>query len=152
MIVFSVYLLFGSQIRHLWVPASLDGVFDIIATVVFSFMVLDMLIRILVDPNYFHVGLCAGGAGFGTEGKENSGTCALGSFMFWCDLVSAGTLLWDISYVNEEEYSYEDMHIQLDGNGLPVSIAAVDTFHAPFILSINAHSNHRLPGSILLAV
>jgi hypothetical protein len=130
MITFSIYLLFGSQIRHLWVPASLDGVFDIISTVVFGFFILDMWIRVMVEPNYFNFSFCAGGGGYGTEGKENSGTWVLGSFMFWSDLVSAGTLLWDISHVNKEEYSFMDVHIQLDGNGCPVRYDNLDILHA----------------------
>eukprot|EP00980_Cylindrotheca_fusiformis_P031522 scaffold26496_cov113-Cylindrotheca_fusiformis.AAC.5 len=126
MMVFSIYLLFGSQLRLLWVPSSLDGVFDVVSTVTLAFFVVDMTIRMLVDSNYFSFSLCSGGGGYGTEAKESSGTCAVGSFMFWCDLVSTMTLLWDISFVNPREFRYRDVQIQLDSNGFPVRVNTME--------------------------
>lgn len=116
MICFSVFLLFGSQIQHLWVASAADIVFEILSTITFAFFIMDMTIRIIAEPNYFNFELCwyphAGGGFYGGENidSSNSGSsCVLGGFMFWCDLVSTGALLNDISLVNQHHYGVEDV-------------------------------------------
>jgi hypothetical protein len=126
MIFFSVMVLFGSQIQHLWVAPAGDFAFDVLATITFAFFVLDMTIRIIAEPHYFQVGSSStigGGAysGSGGGGGESSKDClVLGSFMFWCDLVSTGVILYDISYINKGHYGVVDVDIQLNESGIPV--------------------------------
>ena len=43
----------------------------------------------------------------------------------WCDVVSAATLLYDISYTNKFYYSEEVLELTLDQHGLLVSDDAV---------------------------
>ena len=119
LIIFSIYLLFGSQIRHLFIPSSMDAAFDIISLVVFGFFVLDMIIRMMIYPNYFSISCCnTSGANGGNDVQTG---CVLGSFVFWCDLVSTITLLYDISWINEGEYNVKEVKIQLNEFGSPVS-------------------------------
>jgi hypothetical protein len=117
LIFFTILLLFGSQFQELWVPKEGDIVFDILFTVALGVFALDMLFRCYTEPQYFELNLC--GKSFG-EAPAAWGSCRLGSFMFWCDLVSSLTLLWDISYVNKILFDEETIDIQLDGFGLPV--------------------------------
>lgn len=128
-VLFSVFLLFGSQMRHLWVPESADQIFDIISIVAFAFFILDMMIRIMVEPNYFNFNVCVTNRTQFAENKESSANCVLGSFIFWCDLISTATLLYDISFINKAQYQFTELHIELDANGSPVSLVAV---HAHF--------------------
>jgi len=118
-IIFSIYLLFGSQIRHLFIPSSMDAAFDIISLVVFGFFILDMVIRMIIFPNYFSIGCCnTSGVNGGNDVQTGF---VFGSFVFWCDLVSTITLLYDISWINEGEYCVKEVEIQLNEFGVPIS-------------------------------
>jgi hypothetical protein len=124
MIFFSIVVLFGSQIQHLWMAPAGDIVFDVLSTITFAFFVLDMTIRIIAEPNYFQVGTSStsgGGAysGSGGGGESSMDCLVLGSFMFWCDLVSTVVILYDISYINKGHYGVVDVDIQLK-SGVPV--------------------------------
>jgi hypothetical protein len=125
MIFFSFVVLFGSQIQHLWVAPQGDIVFDVLSTITFAFFVLDMTIRIIAEPNYFHfhVGSSSTNTSSGGGVGESSKDClVLGSFMFWCDLVSTGVILYDISYINKGHYGIREVDIELNESGAPVSI------------------------------
>ena len=94
-------------------PAAGDIVFDICEMVTFGFFVIDMTLRIFVEPNYFDIRWCCRG---GSEG----GHCSLGSFMFWCDLASTGVILYDVSFINKARYQIVDVEIELE-DGMQVS-------------------------------
>ena len=119
MVSFSMLVLFGYQIRLLWIPPSGDEAFDYVMTITFAFFILDILVRICVEPNYFNFQISNAyrGSGFG-ETK----TCSLGSFLFWCDLISTATILYEISFINKELYTESEMTIVLNENGYPVSV------------------------------
>jgi hypothetical protein len=126
MVCFSIFLLFGSPIQHLLMPPAADVVFDILSCITLGYFVVDMVIRIVAEPNYFHfqVWLPPGmtknrGNVYITEPTPVL-ECAMGSFMFWCDIVSAGMLLYDISFINPDHYSVVDVDIRLDKHGLAV--------------------------------
>jgi hypothetical protein len=118
LVFFTILLLFGSQFQELLVPKEGDIVFDILFTVALGVFAFDMLFRCYTEPQYFELNIC--GKSFG-EAPAAWGSCRLGSFMFWCDLVSSLTLLWDISYVNKFLFDEATIDIQLDGFGMPVS-------------------------------
>jgi hypothetical protein len=123
-IFFSVFLLFGSQIQHLCVPPGIDIVFDILDMITFCFFLVDMGFRTLAEPNYFHFHLCGttrGSGAFGafettptTTTTKDSSACEFGSFVFWCDLVSTGVLLYDVSCINANHYDVVKVAIDLD--------------------------------------
>lgn len=115
----SVYLLFGSQLRHLFIPSSWDAAFDIISLVVFGFFIVDMIIRMIMFRNYFSVRCCNKNSGNALNDGQTG--FEFGSFVFWCDLVSSITLLYDVSWINRGEYSVKEVEIQLDAFGSPVS-------------------------------
>ena len=116
MVFFSVFLLFGAQIQHLWTAPAGDIVFDILAMFTFAFFLVDMTIRIFVEPNYCNISFscCRGG--------YESRACSLGSFMFWCDLASTGVILYEVSFINKPHYEVISVDIDLDESGLPVSM------------------------------
>ena len=116
-IFFSLLLLFGDQIHQLWIPENGDIAFDILFTMSLVFFVVDILIRIRAEPNYWNVKLLGQGW-FG----ESHDLCVLGTFLFWCDLLSTLTLLYDISYINKPRFSMKTMTIHLNEYGRPVSI------------------------------
>ena len=117
MVFFSIFVLFGSQIRQLWIPSSGDKAFDFVMMFTFACFVLDILVRIFVEQGYFNFQICPARTGFG-ETK----TCALGSFLFWCDLISTATILYDISFINKDLYNVKEVDIVLDATGYPVSM------------------------------
>ena len=118
MVFFSVFLLFGAQIQHLWTAPAGDIVFDILAMITFAFFLVDMTIRIFVEPNYCNISFACGRSGY------ESRTCSLGSFMFWCDLASTGVILYEVSFINKPHYEVISIDIDLDDFGLPVSTDA----------------------------
>jgi hypothetical protein len=123
-IIFSVFLLFGSQIQQLYVPPEGDIVFDVLRVITFCFFLVDMGFRTLAEPNYFHFHLFGTTRGSGafsafettptTTTTKDSSACEFGSFMFWCDLVSTGVLLYDISFINANHYDVVEVDIFLD--------------------------------------
>lgn len=117
LVFFTILLLFGAQLQELWVPKEGDIVFDILFTVALGVFAFDMLFRCYTEPQYFEFNLC--GKTFG-EAPAAWGSCRLGSFMFFCDLLSTVTLLYDISYINRALVATETIDIELNGFGLPV--------------------------------
>ena len=116
---FTLLLLFGSQIQDLAVPKSGDIVFDVLYTLGLVFFIIDQSIRCRIEPNYFMFSI--GGRGIG----DAPGKVVCGSFMFWCDLVSALAFLYDISYVNTRHYDMITVDITLNEFGQPVSLANI---------------------------
>ena len=116
---FTVVLLFGSQIHHLWLPPNADGAMDVLYGVTFLFFMVDMGLRVYAEPNYFQFqfGLCW----YHNNTSFESGSCLLGSFMFWCDFISMMTLLYEISKINQGLAETPEVTIDLDDHGRPVS-------------------------------
>jgi len=128
-ILFTIVLLFGAQIQDLWCPPSSDVAFDVIFTCAFVFLIVDVILRSAADPTYFILNLC--GRDLRSPHGEHSpnrvdALCGLrsifqfGSFMFWCDLLSTLSLLWDISYINPFRSSMLEVTIGIDDLGIPV--------------------------------
>ena len=123
MCFFYGFLLFGSQIHHIWAPGQ-TKTYNILAFVTLGFCIADMLLRILVEPEYFQFGIAScGGHMFGqTNGaaNDNHHTCSFGSFLFWCDLLSTSMILYDISWINDQHFELKTITLQLDDHGFPV--------------------------------
>jgi hypothetical protein len=126
LIVFTLLLLFGPQIRDMYISKDGDTAMDVIFMCALVFFTLDILIRIDVEPNYFSFDLfCRRG-----QRKEGSsdlatgwmgcGSYGLGSFLFWCDVISTLTLLHEISFINRDHFDEIQINIQLDMFGVPV--------------------------------
>jgi len=135
----TVVLLFGNVVQLLWCPKTMDLFFDILFTITFFFLMLDWLLHILVDPNYFHFysplfpcccltkedcccyeeysgGSSAGSLGNGDEEKKKrkSVCCQFGSFLFWFDLISTVSILPEISYLRLFAELHEMVRVQVD--------------------------------------
>ncbi len=95
---FVFVMLFGAPVQDLFLPASADVAVDVVFTFAFITLLVDILIRCIVDKAYFawdRVGT------FLTPQK----TCKwfnthAGSFMFWCDIIGTLTFIYDLSYIN----------------------------------------------------
>ena len=117
LVFFTILLLFGAQFQKLWAPKEVDIVFDVLYTVALGAFALDIIFRCYTEPQYFEFNLCAKTTG---DPPAAWGSCRLGSFMFWCDLLSSATLLFNISFVNASAFEVETIAIELDRYGLPV--------------------------------
>lgn len=59
------------------------------------------------------------------EDPEKWGKINIGSFLFWCDVISTASLLYEISYINKSKNRIMELDIQLDPLGIPVSARAI---------------------------
>lgn len=76
--LFTIYALFGDDIRLLATPKSSDPAFDALTIICFILFCLEILLSLGVKKGY------------------------LFSFFFWLDVISTATLILDISEVNEQ--------------------------------------------------
>ena len=99
----------------------------------FIFLIFDVLLRSVADPSYFV--FTVGRRDFRSLDGESAfirsdalcglHTCLqIGSFMFWCDLLSTLSLLWDISYIGRLRTAMVMADIKIDELGVPVSVGA----------------------------
>jgi len=140
LVFFTVVLLFGQPVQDLWCPKESDVAFDAIYVAAFTVLAADVIMRSVVSPEYFllQVGgkdlrhdallnrvlrprLSTGGSGDNWGGllKCCSGY-RLGSFMFWCDVVSTCSLLYDIAFINTSKASLINIIINVGSDGIPV--------------------------------
>lgn len=114
----SFLLLFGSEVQELWIPPEGDLTMDILYCLGLAVFSMDMIMRCYLEPKYVQVPGCRN-----KENAQNSawGRCQLGSFLFWCDLVSTLTFLYSISFINSGAYAIQTIDISLNEIGIPVS-------------------------------
>jgi hypothetical protein len=137
-IFFSLFLLFGSPIQDLLAGPDGDIVFEVIRNIMLVYFVLDMLLRCIMDKEYFVCAVSGGGSSSATtttgrtlppgfnnnphlDAREVHLPCSIGSFLFWCDLVSTLAILYDLSYANKNSNGVRQIEIGLDSDGVPVS-------------------------------
>ena len=119
-VAFTLIILFGPPIQHLIVPKNGDIVCDIIYTITVLFFYIDIFLRSRADTDYLKFYICGKGCG-----GEQQGTCIVGSFLFWCDLVSTSIMLYDISYINQAHFEILTREIILASSGKPVRHAHI---------------------------
>jgi len=96
---------------------------DVLFCIALAVFTMDMVMRCYLEPKYVAVPRC--------RKKENAasspwGRCQLGgSFLFWCDLLSTLTLLYNISFINKSEFKIKGIDITLNSIGIPVSLKRV---------------------------
>lgn len=78
-LVLILLILFGPAIRDMWLPKTADYFVDGMFTVAFAFLVVDIIIRSVVDRAYFSWNVK-------THNLPEK-NCRVGSFMFWIDTV-----------------------------------------------------------------
>ena len=57
---------------------------------------------------------------YAEEDPEKWGKIHIGSFLFWCDVISTASLLFEISYINRSKDQIQSIDIELDPYGIPV--------------------------------
>lgn len=147
-IFFSLFLLFGSPIQELTVDVRGDIVFSVVRNIMLAYFLSDMMVRCITDRDYFVCTVRGGsmnpttlpsaplsgspGGGGGArhsmsymDAKEMHSPCIIGSFLFWCDLISTLAILYDLQYINPNVNGVREVQIELDEDGIPVSDALV---------------------------
>ena len=121
MIFFYAFVLFGSQIHQLWTSAG-NLAFNILSLVAFGFCIVEMGLRFVAETNYFQFGMASfcQNKKYSIGGNDNSSTCFIGSFLFWCDLVSTCATLFSVSWINPKPFEQHTIEIVLDSYGCPV--------------------------------
>jgi hypothetical protein len=86
LILFTITLVFGAQLRDLLFAPPADDYFDYIFLAIIGFFTVDIAMRMNAEPNYF----ACRAFGRGRLNMEDSTTCwdfQLGSFVFWCEVI-----------------------------------------------------------------
>jgi hypothetical protein len=138
LVVLTFILLFGAQIRDLAIPKARDTACDAIFTATFVFFVIDMLMRIDAEPTYF-LCRCRGTERDNLEGSWLN-NIQVGSFLFWCDLLSTITLLSEISFIYTKGFSTPSYTIYLDQYGMPVSVGWSGTLGRRSSTCVDSHT------------
>jgi hypothetical protein len=138
LLVLTFILLFGAQIRDIFIPPDGDGACDAILMTTFGLLVIDMLMRIDSEPTYF---LCICRSNDSLE-RTWFNYVQVGSFLFWCDILSTMTLLTEISFINKKGFAARSFFIQLDQFGIPVSTHLNGVMFATRT-EVCTHTNHR---------
>jgi hypothetical protein len=105
----TILLLFGSEVQDLWIPPHGDIVMNVFFTIALAVFSFDIIMRCFLDPSYMPWCGCA------------ASKSSLGSFMWWCDVVSTLTLLYNISFINTNLLQMNTIEITLNQLGIPVS-------------------------------
>mmetsp|Transcript_20576 Transcript_20576/g.44963 ORF Transcript_20576/g.44963 Transcript_20576/m.44963 type:complete len:1245 (+) Transcript_20576:360-4094(+) len=130
---FTLLLLFGESIQYLWCPKSADLAFNYLYTIGFAFFIIDVVMRCYVSPAYFVFEFCGLDYRFdaqgtrrprpppgGLKGGWGESFIKIGSFMFWCDIISTVTLLYDITWINTGLLERTGVTIPVDVLGVAI--------------------------------
>ena len=124
LLVATFLLLFGSSIQFIAVPKEGDLAFDVLYTLALVIFVFDMALNVVIDPEYFNFNFCVRRK---DEKSFYSSTFTMGSFLFWCDVLSTLSLLFHISYINRREYEMMKIQIRLNEYGVPVNFDTINS-------------------------
>jgi hypothetical protein len=128
LICFSFILLFGAQLRDLFVPKDGDIAVDVVLMVAVVFFGVDICMRADAEANYFLFHVC-GAISYSSGIVVDAGVAHLpnlcgrrpfhvGSFLFWCDVISTVLLLTEISFLNiTGQFDEPYIRIELDNFG-----------------------------------
>jgi hypothetical protein len=117
----TVLLLFGSEIQAIAIPPAGDIVMDILYLIALAIFLTDIVMRSFLEPTYLRVPQCCNKENQDRTQNTSWGGCQLGSFLFWCDLVSTLTLLYSVSFINTDEFERKTIDITISDIGIPVS-------------------------------
>jgi len=130
-IVSTILLLFGSEIRLLIFTKKSDLAFDILFLVGFTILIGDIIFRCIVFPDYFMLQFRSkSDSNDITEGSpQRTFPCSImiGSFMFWCDLLSSTTLLYDVELIPWNHFKTQTNHLVVDLDTF-LPIAGLESF------------------------
>jgi class 3 adenylate cyclase len=112
LVVGACLLLFGEQVRIMFIPPAADNAVDSVFCACILFFLIDIALRCDAEDGYCTLA-CREGAGCG---RWMMG----GSFLFWCDLVSTLALFYDISWLRTRFFTESSIRIVLNEFGEPV--------------------------------
>jgi hypothetical protein len=126
-VLFTLLLLFGSPIQFWMVPAKGDYAFDALYALGFVFFWVDIIFNAHADPEYFYYEPFRSQQVPNPNARNQTRSCSfrLGSYNFWCDFISSGGFLYDISFINRSEFAMIVIPIALDSMGVPVRVIFV---------------------------
>ena len=140
-LLFTVLLLFGEPVQYLWFPKQADVVFNYLYTFAFAFFVIDIAMRCYVSPPYFVFEIFGRDYRYDAQGRRKPRPPAggiksgwgencikIGSFMFWCDVLSTLTLIYDISWVNPLLEERVELTVPVNAVGVAVSYFILPEF------------------------
>lgn len=130
-LICSIILLFGAEVRFLAFEEPADLAFDIIFCVVLGVFCIDIFMRAQAEEKYFtfNVGGCckpredhSARTPIHNEPQSGWGDCnfRIGSFLFFCEFVSTLALLHEISFIHRQNFDQQRINIRLDEAGIPV--------------------------------
>jgi hypothetical protein len=129
MVIFAFVLLFGEQIRSLFLPPASDNYVDTLFVISILFFLTDIAMRCDAEDGYFTSHCCCCPSNSVDLTSSTSSSClsflSCGSFLFWCDLLSTIALLYDISWIRKRWFSDATVEILLNNFGVPVRVLAV---------------------------
>jgi hypothetical protein len=122
----SIILLFLSNIQNAFCPPSVDAAFNGLFIMAFVILMLDIIRLSFFDSSYLPLQLWKWKNKSAREKPDMFSTSQdgpflrLGSFLFWCDLLSTLTLIYDISYLSTDLAAMPFVHFRTDSYGSPV--------------------------------
>jgi len=127
----TLFLLFGPAIQRLSnVRATGDEVFMWLRIVVLLIFFVDIATRCLLQENYFVLALCNNNTNStlsrtgASDGGVKRPTCAIGNYLFWCDVISTMCILYDLSFINHQRFAMVECDlIVIDGFPDPESFS-----------------------------
>lgn len=136
---FEGVLLFGPPTRDWWCPKRSDGVFDVLFGVTIAVLFVDIVLMSYAIPKYFSFynrlrpekdrqtrTIVQSGNNSSVCGRCCSCTrFRVGGFIFWFDVISALTLLFDMTSVNTTLTEYKSRHIYVDSMGKMVRLSSI---------------------------
>lgn len=140
-LVFEGILLFGPPTRDWWCPKRSDGVFDVLFVITIAVLFADIVLMSYALPKYFsfYIGFRPGkdrqkrSTVQSNYNPSGCGRCAcarfeVGGFIFWFDVISALTLLFDITWVNTTLTEYKSRQIYVNPSGQMVRLNVLSIF------------------------
>jgi hypothetical protein len=138
----TILLLFGSPIQFWVVPKEADVLFDTLYIFGFVVFMIDIVFNVYADPGYLECDPCHRKLRRNQQStrvhvaRPQSWSCGIGSYNFWCDLISSIGFLYDVSFINRAEFAMHSVYIELDRIGVPVSVFSL--YFVPYLVSVTS--------------
>jgi hypothetical protein len=159
----TLILLFGSPIQLWLVPKEGDIAFDALYCFGFVIFMIDVVLNSYADPEYLVCDPCNPRRLNRSSHANRNFSCrqqqffGVGSFNFWCDLISSVGFLYDVSFIDTSEFAMQYIHIELNDIGVPVRSSAEETKERsnsstcfdPPCTTLYTHTNDRSTSAML---
>lgn len=124
-IFFTAIILFGGSLQQLC-PKAADPYIDVIFIVTIVFLLIDIVMLCCVVPSYFIVKPTMQLRNSDDEFGCFCFALQFGSFLFWFDLISVLSFLWEISFIKGS--AIVETHLYVNSFGVPLNIGPSHSF------------------------